>query len=193
MAVEVLSPRDCHKDSLSRQSVMNFNRNPNPNPSRLGRPSRPQNDGKNRRPTRPNNLPRPVQKSPAPQNLVMGQVKILKRGEEIPKTVPAPPPQKQNFKPQVPAPPPQKQNPKPQVPDLGNTNLMGPAPKRVPKQTKNKDSNLTAGFYAGSSSCIASPPPSSLPLPSFFAKKSVVSSTDAAASELLKLLRLNLS
>ncbi|XP_068312489.1 uncharacterized protein [Pyrus communis] len=190
MAVEVLSPKDCLKYSLSRQSVTNFNRNPNP--SCLGRPSRPQPDGKNRRPNRPNNLPRPVQKFPVPQNLVMGQVKILKRGEEIPKTAPAPPLQKQNFKPQVPAPPPQKQNPKPQAPDLGNTNRMGPEPKRVPKLSKQADRNRTARFYAGSSSCIASPPPSSLPLPSFFAKKGVATNTDAAASELLKLLRLNL-
>ncbi|TQE12131.1 hypothetical protein C1H46_002201 [Malus baccata] len=56
MAVEVLSPKDCLKDSLLRQSVTNFNQNPNP--SYLKHPSRPQPDCKNRRPNRPNNLPR---------------------------------------------------------------------------------------------------------------------------------------
>ncbi|CAN6680060.1 unnamed protein product [Malus baccata var. baccata] len=141
MAVEVLSPKDCLKDSLLRQSVTNFNQNPNP--SCLGHPSRPQPNCKNRRPNRPNNLPR--------------LVKILKRGEEIPKTALAPPLQ--------------KQNPKHQALDFRNTNRMGPETKRVPKLSKQANPNRIAGFYAGLSSCIASPPPSSLRLPPYLPSK----------------------
>ncbi|ONI34546.1 hypothetical protein PRUPE_1G486700 [Prunus persica] len=171
MGVQVLSPQNCLKDSLSpQQALMNPNRNPNPNRVRTS----PQTDRKKRRPTRPNNnSPSPVQKPAAPKNIVMGQVKILKRGDEIPKATPVRSPQ--------------KQNPNPQVPDLGSTSRMGPDSKKVPER------NWASGFYAGSSSCIAAPPPESLPLPSFFAKKSAPSSTDEAASVLLKLLRLNLS
>ncbi|XP_008219555.1 PREDICTED: protein TonB-like [Prunus mume] len=176
MGVQVLSPHNCLKDSLSpHQALMNSNRNPNPNRVRTS----PQADRKKRRPTRP---PAPVQKPAAPKNIVMGQVKILKRGEEIPKATP------------VRSPP--KQNPKPQVPDLGSTSRIGPDPNKVPvlpKPAKLPEPNWASGFYAGSSSCIAAPPPESLPLPSFFAKKSAPSSTDEAASVLLKLLRLNLS
>ncbi|CAB4266830.1 unnamed protein product [Prunus armeniaca] len=180
MGVQVLSPQNCLKDSLSpQQALMNSNRNPNPNRVRTS----PQTDRKKRRPTRPNNNPpAPVQKPAAPKNIVMGQVKILKRGKEIPKATP------------VRSPP--KQNPKPQVPDLGSTSRMGPDPKKVPvlpKPAKLPEPNWASGFYAGSSSCIAAPPPESLPLPSFFAKKSAPSRTDEAASVLLKLLRLNLS
>ncbi|KAI5355179.1 hypothetical protein L3X38_008074 [Prunus dulcis] len=179
MGVKVLSPQNCLKDSVSPQVLMNYNRSPNPNRVRTS----PQADRTKRRPTRPNNHPPPpVQKPAAPKNVVMGQVKILKRGEEIPKAAPIQPPPKQNLH--------------PQVPDLGSTSRMGPDPKMVPippKQTKFPEPNWASGFYAGSSSCIAGPPPSSLPLPSFFAKKSAPSSTDEAASVLLKLLRLNLS
>ncbi|KAK9945933.1 hypothetical protein M0R45_011423 [Rubus argutus] len=168
MVVEVLSPHDCLKDP-SRQGLLSHpmkyhQRNPNPTPNR---PSRPQPDRRKqlRKPTRPNSSSpparSPVQKTPVPQNLVIGQVKILKRGEELPKPAPFQPPSKENRSPQ-------KQNQK--VPDLGSTDRFGSEPGE------------------------ASPPPSSVPLPSFFSKnRVVVSNTDEAASELLKLLRLNLS
>jgi hypothetical protein len=193
MVVEVLSPHDCLKDP-SRQGLLSHpmkyhQRNPNPGPNR---PSRPQPDRRKqqRKPTLPNNTSpparSPVQRTPVPQNLVIGPVKILKRGEELPKPAPFQPPSKENRSPQ-------KQNQK--VPDLGSTDRFGPNPEKVPKQTRLREPiNPAAGFYAGSSSCIASPPPSSVPLPSFFSKKRVVvSNKDEAASELLKLLRLNLS
>lgn len=166
-------------------------RNPNPTPNRAARPQ-PDRRKPQRKPARPNattSTSSPVQKAPVPQTILTGQVKILKRGEELPKPEELPkaaPPSKENRSPQ-------KQNQK--VPDLGSTVRLGPNPKKGPKQTRLSDPvNPALGFYAGSSSCIASPPPSSLPLPSFFAKKNaVVSNTDEAASELLKLLRLNLS
>ncbi|KAL6212022.1 hypothetical protein ACLB2K_017245 [Fragaria x ananassa] len=173
MVVEVLSPQDCLKHPSSHGLLslpMKYpDRNPNPNKAARPLPDR----------RKPQLKPAsPVQKAPVP--LLTGPVKILKRGEELP-------PAKENR-----SPPKQIQK----VPDLGSTVGSGlKNPKKVlKKQTRFADPvNPALGFYAGPSSSIASPPPSSLPLPSFFAKKgAVVSNIDEAASKILKLC-LNLS
>ncbi|KAK9279079.1 hypothetical protein L1049_012754 [Liquidambar formosana] len=54
-------------------------------------------------------------------------------------------------------------------------------PDMVPKQIRLTELNLVAGFYVGSA-FIASPLPSSLPLPSFFMKNKVLSKTDDDAT-----------
>ena len=158
-------------------------RNPN-SPFPPNRAARPQPDRRKpqKKPARPNTSS-PVQKPPVP--LPTGPVKILKRGEELPKPVELPNPSKENRSP-----------PKQKVPDLGSAVRSGPkpSPKKAPKQTRVANPvNPVLGFYAGSTFCAPSPPPSSLPLPSFFPKKTaVVFTTNEAGSEILKLLGLNL-
>lgn len=116
----------------------------------------------------------------APVNLVMGQVKILKRGEKL----------------------------SPEVSDdaglvmkamdldldldldqpdlvLGSTDRFGPDPVAMQKQIRVSDSNLKDGIYAGSA-FFSSPPPSSVPVPLFLRKNGV------ATSDLRRLLRLDL-
>ncbi|CAL5198741.1 unnamed protein product [Lathyrus oleraceus] len=116
----------------------------------------------------------------APVNLVMGQVKILKRGEKL----------------------------SPEISDdaglvmkamdldldldldqpdlvLGSTDRFGPDPVAMQKQIRVSDSNLKDGIYAGSA-FFSSPPPSSVPVPLFLRKNGV------ATSDLRRLLRLDL-
>ncbi|XP_061348184.1 uncharacterized protein LOC133293607 [Gastrolobium bilobum] len=108
-----------------------------------------------------------VVKSPG-ANLVMGQVKILKRGEKLsPDDGLAQKKSEEGF-------------------DLvlGSTDRLGPDPETVKKQVRVPD--LKDGIYGGSGS-VASPPPSSVPVPGFLGKNKGVPTSD-----LKRLLRLNL-
>jgi hypothetical protein len=102
------------------------------------------------------------------KNLVMGQVKILKRGEKLVQTRNGCDSNKENL-------------------DLvlGSTNRLGPDPDTVQKQIKVSEFKVVDGIYAGSA-FVASPPPSSLPLPGFLGKKH-----GSATSDLRRLLRLD--
>jgi hypothetical protein len=102
------------------------------------------------------------------KNLVMGQVKILKRGEKLVQTRNGCDSNKENL-------------------DLvlGSTNRLGPDPDMVQKQIKVSEFKVVDGIYAGSA-FVASPPPSSLPLPGFLGKKH-----GSATSDLRRLLRLD--
>ncbi|KAL7164140.1 hypothetical protein ACSBR2_040118 [Camellia fascicularis] len=175
----VLHPQDCLRDPHPHpphKSLMSppRNPNPNPNPTRSNRRKQtPQNNKNNKaRQTMSHNLPS--------KNLVMGQVKILKRGEEL--TI-----FKSRDSGADDSKPPDKEAG--DLDDLlvSSTARLGPEPEMVPKQMRLGD------FYAGSV-IIESPPPSSLPLPAFFSKKSVLSSKDDddATLDLRRLLRLNL-
>lgn len=122
-----------------------------------------------------------VAKFPA-KNLVMGQVKILKRGETLGQ------PTKKNYR--------GEESEKVQVKKeddydlvLGSTDRLGPDPETVQKQIRvNNTFQVADGIYAGSG-FFASPPPSSLPVPGFLGK----SGKGAAATlDLRRLLRLNL-
>jgi len=94
------------------------------------------------------------------KGLVMGQVKILKRGEEF----------------------------KPRMffgvddddlgLDLGSTHRLGPDPEVVQKQIRVPD------LYAGSTSLVSAPPPSDLPFPSALVR------SRAMESDLRKLLKI---
>lgn len=110
-----------------------------------------------------------VAKLPA-RNLVMGQVKILKRGETLSLG-----PQSdggnnqrvltENRKPR-------RAKTKVEEVDLvlGSTNRLGPDPEMVQKQIRVKEFNkIVDGIYAGSA-LVASPPASSLPVPGFLGK-----------------------
>lgn len=220
MGVLVLNPQDCLQNPVSsRQGLLSpprvkLPRNPNPNPNRLNRAQL------SRRKRSPNISPpsraatASTQASPA-KSLVLGQVKILKRGEQLSKTTPekAPQPAKTERRDEdldlgstdclgldpeqltkttvKKAPQPAKSERGDEDVDLGSTNRLGPDPKLVPTQICLTESNLANGFYAGSA-FVTSPPPSSLPLPAFFMKKSVGVNKDYASSELCKLLGLNL-
>ncbi|OAY46955.1 uncharacterized protein LOC110617791 [Manihot esculenta] len=112
------------------------------------------------------------------KNLVMGEVKILKRGESFAKTDKRV--SKENRKPMV------KLEKNADL-VLGSTDRLGPDPETVQKQIRVDDFNkLVEGMYAGSA-FVASPPPSSLPVPGFLGK----SSNGAATNDLRRLLRLD--
>ena len=166
MGLAVLHPEDCLKLAYPKKHPKNSC--PNPNPNRTNRKNRS-----------PNNSSRPIvgYKDPA-RNLVMGQVKILKSGEDLKKTAPE---KHVRF---------EKENVNV---DLGSTNRLGPDPGSVPTKIRLTESNnsnkvVPVPFYAGSA-FITSPPPSSVPMPAFFTKKIGVAD---ATSDLRRILRLDL-
>ncbi|CAJ1944752.1 unnamed protein product [Sphenostylis stenocarpa] len=105
----------------------------------------------------------------SPANLVMGQVKILKRGEKL---------ILQNNHPEV-------RSKREMGLDLllGSTDRLGPDPLIVREQIRVSDPNN--GVYAGSA-FVSSPHPSSVPVPGF------VGRNGAATSDLRRLLRLDM-
>ncbi|OMO90739.1 hypothetical protein COLO4_18922 [Corchorus olitorius] len=180
MGVAVLKPEDCLKLPKPMKQPRSYVPNP-PN-----RTNRSQQNRKKRSPnTSPPSRPTVGPKVPA-KNLVMGQVTILKRGEELKKPAPEKP---------------QKLEKENVVVDLGSTNRLGPDPVSVPTQIRLTESNnnssssnkvVPAAFYAGTA-FITSPPPSSVPMPAFFTKKiGVAVKTDDATSDLRRILRLDL-
>ncbi|XP_059659133.1 uncharacterized protein LOC132305517 [Cornus florida] len=164
----VLQPQDCLRDRFSRETLsyphMKIRRNPNPTKSNSRRkrsPPRLDNKQANKTTTANNKSRHTVVKDSPAKGLVMGQVKLLKRGEDLSKTTVA----------------------KDETVDLAlsSADRFGPEPETVLKQVRRTD------FYAGSAS-IVSPPPSSLPLPGFVTKTSVLD----AATDLRRILRLDL-
>ncbi|CAL5440069.1 unnamed protein product [Camellia sinensis] len=137
----VLHPQDCLRDHLPR-------RKPNTNSNKTS-------NRRKRSPEKNNNNNKNSNSFPA-KKPVMGQVKILKRGEELTTAM------------------------KNQVDENKAINLVVPKQKRI------------GDFYAGSA-CISSPSPSSLPLPAFFTKKSVLGTNNRnATTDLRRLLGLDL-
>ncbi|XP_021859260.2 anther-specific proline-rich protein APG [Spinacia oleracea] len=152
MAVAILQPHDCLKKHHPhrRQLFSSVNKpQPNPNPTRSNRRRR-------NSPPPPSNGPvRAVTQQLRPKSPpVSGQIRILKRGEEI--SLPSPPPSKK---------------PEPEL-----HSFPGP---------------IINGFYAGSA-FVTSPPPSELPLPAFFTKRSSgkFHNNEIAACELRRVLKL---
>lgn len=173
-AVAVLQP----KDSVAT-NCMKFRRIPKHNPN-------PRSDRRKRSPSSRNSTTNggttttPATIVPAAKNLVMGQVKILKRGEDIVEAVKATPLVKVDQKSKV------DDVSKLKVVNLkddlvlSTTDRLGPEPEMVPKLPE---------MYAGSA-FFDSPPPSSLPIPAFFAKEKAFLKDPTL--DLLRLLRLNL-
>ncbi|GMI95096.1 hypothetical protein like AT4G32020 [Hibiscus trionum] len=172
MGVAVLNPQDCFKLPNPTKHPRNPRRTPNRTQS-------------NRRKRSPNSSPpsRPTvghPKAPA-KNLVMGQVKILKRGEDLKESKPVKPTMFEHESDDA---------------DLGSTDCLGPDPVSVPAQIQPDESKnsshkvLPVSFYAGSA-FITSPPPSSVPFPAFFSKKIMAAlEDDVATSALRRMLRL---
>lgn len=189
MGVAVLNPQDCLKHPLSH---MKYPRNPSACPNRQKKPitnrtrrSPPRNQAgtKSPPPVAPP-LPPPraavsafvpkgtVKKIPN-DTVVVSQVRILKRGEEIPKITSDPVVEKS---------------------DLGSTCRIGPDPAMIPSQIRLPGrKSKAAPFYAGPVT-MTSPPPSDVPLPAFFTKKSVslFQATDAT-NDLIRILRLDIA
>lgn len=202
--IAVLRPQDPFKDRLACNRHNSFVNSSLPSAkSKKISPSNPSHgsDKSNRRKRSPqkntrhsNNTSRggcaSLSSSPPAKNrhLVMGQVKILKRGEAL--TVSMKDGLEKKTVDAVSLKCPEKSEVRYCEPEnddlaLSTTDRLGPEPDMVPKQIK------IADFYAGSA-FISSPPPSSLPLPAFFKKKSVLAeSYDDASSGLRRLLRLD--
>lgn len=188
-AVEVLRPQDAlqkqfdYRDSGFVNSAMkskrNFSSNPNPSPSPNPKPGRGfvKSDRRKRSPQKKSNSSGNgngnggVSFSSSPPetkgNFMVGQVRILKRGEGlVGDTV-----KKIGEK----------------VERVESESVFGKQPETTPKKFN------IADFYAGSA-CDSSPPPSSLPVPGFFKKKTIlVENNDYATCDLRRLLRLDLS
>lgn len=118
------------------------------------------------------------------KDLVMGQVKILKRGETLSVS-----PVKNNNRGVS-----GENNRKPRAKSeealdlvLGSTDRLGPDPEMVQKQIRVTEFKVVDGVYAGSAAFYSSPPPSSVPLPAFLGKNG------AATSDLRRILRLDLA
>lgn len=134
---------------ISPRSKSQFN--PNSNQTRSRRRKRSPSIT-NAAQSRNKSLNRTVDSRPGPKQLVNGQVKILKRGENLDGL-------KLGFG-------------KDDL-VLSSTDRLGPDPDTVQKQIR-----VFNCLYAGSPSILASPPPSSLPFPAFFTKRNDVATTD---------------
>lgn len=199
MGVAVLNPQDCLKQSFSH---MKHPRNPTACPNRQKKPvpnrtrrSPPRNQASRSPPVAPPPPPRATVSAFVPKgtvkkipnnSVVAGQIRILKRGEAIPKktsdlvveafskktsdlVAEAIPKMTSDLVAEV--------IPKQTVdlvvenPDLGSTRRIGPDPAMIPSQVRlSGRRSKKAPFYAGPVT-MTSPPPSDVPLPAFFTTK----------------------
>ncbi|KAL4301847.1 hypothetical protein GQ457_10G002300 [Hibiscus cannabinus] len=152
MTTAILTTDGCLRNRFRRETLAldrpyRHRRNPNP---RMIKPN-------NRRKSESM-----VTKSPG-KNLVMGQVKILKRGETL-TTISEKKKKKTDL----------GRSNGSRVEEafdlaLGSTNRLGPDPETMQKQVKLKESKI-GGFYAGTASFVSPPPPSSVPVPGFLGR-----------------------
>uniref|UniRef100_A0A1J3CU86 Uncharacterized protein n=3 Tax=Noccaea caerulescens TaxID=107243 RepID=A0A1J3CU86_NOCCA len=210
MGVAVLNPQDCLKQSFSR---MKYPRNPTACPNRQKKPvpnrtrrSPPRNQASRSPPIAPPLPPRAtvsafvpkgtVKKSPT-NSIVAGQIRILKRGEAIPKktsdlvveaiskktsdlVVDAIPKQTSLVVEAIPV------DLVVEKADLGSTRRIGPDPAVIPSQIRlSGRRSKKAPFYAGPVT-MSSPPPSDVPLPAFFTTKN-------ATNDIIRLLRIDIA
>ncbi|KAF8110887.1 hypothetical protein N665_0078s0077 [Sinapis alba] len=184
MGVAVLNPQDC----LLKQpfSHMKYPRNHTACPNRqkktvsnrTTRRSPPRNQTTRSPPKAPPPPPPPQRavKKSLNSNVVVGQIRILKRGEEIPKKTADLVVEK---------------------PDLVSTQRIGPDPCLIPTQIRlsdRKSKKTVVPFYAGPVT-MTSPPPSDVPLPAFFTTKKSVSLFQAtdATNDIIRMLRLDIA
>lgn len=188
-SVAILYPQDCLKQSFPIKGILKT-------PSKSANPS-PVNINNNRRRKRTS----PVKnrgRSPPPgavldkdgnsNKLVMGQVKILKRGEDVKLVVVE---KKVETVAEKAAVEEKKAEPSKKVVvfnedkvfGLGSVERFGPDPVTASKQIRFP----VNGFYAGSA-FVTSPPPSSLPMPGFCNKKVALVQNEVASSDLRRIL-----
>lgn len=181
MGVAVLNPQDCLKDPFSH---MKQHRNPSACPNRQKKtvsnnrtrrsPPRSQSSRSSSPPVAPPLpppraavsaiVPKGTLKKSLSNTVAVSQVRILKRGEEIPK---------------------ETSDLVVEMSDLGSTRRIGPDPGLIPGQIRlSGRKSKSAPFYAGPVT-MTSPPPSDVPLPAFFTKK--------ATNDLIRILRLDIA
>ncbi|CAH8328415.1 unnamed protein product [Eruca vesicaria subsp. sativa] len=173
MGVAVLNPQDCLKQPFPHMKYPRNHTTACPNRQKKPVPNRTRRSPPRNQTTRsPPKAPPPppsVKKSP-----VVGQVRILKRGEEIPNKTAELVVEKT---------------------DLVSTQRIGPDPCLIPSQIRLSDrKSKKVPFYAGPVT-MTSPPPSDVPLPAFFTTKKSVSLFQAAdaTSDLIRMLGLNIA
>ncbi|CAN1328136.1 hypothetical protein LINPERPRIM_LOCUS34351 [Linum perenne] len=189
MATAILPPRDCLQGRFRRETLSHARRidgdliaNPNPNSANSRRRKRSPTGNRNQSRSQSQPL---VAKLPG-NNFVMGEVKILKRGElldsvEKKTTTQATGGLKMEKG---------KKKEEKVVADLGlgSTDRLGPEPETVQKEIRVQEFNsnkVVEGMVYAGSAFFTSPPPSSLPVPAFLGK-------DDATAGLRRLLGLNL-
>lgn len=218
MGVAVLHPQDCLKQPFSH---MKYPRNPSTCPNRQKKPvanrtrrSPPRNQATRSPPIAPplppprvTIVPKGTAKKITNNNPLVGHVRILKRGEEIPKIAadqvaeipktvadPAAEIPKAVADPSVEIPK-KTADLAVEKPDLGSTRRIGPDPGLIPSQIRLSGRKYKAApFYAGPVT-MTSPPPSDVPLPAFFTTKKSVSLFQAAdaTNDLIRILRLDIA
>ncbi|XP_024178889.1 uncharacterized protein LOC112184886 [Rosa chinensis] len=198
MGTAILRSQDCLRDrfrhealALTLTSRSGSRRSPNfPNPNPNSGSNGAQSRRRKRSPVgvqsnqRDRYGDRMVAKVPG-KNLVMGQVKILRRGEAL-----NPATEDKRVVGVGGRDDRKAREESVECSDsdlvLGSTDRLGPDPETVQKQIKVAEFKVMDAIYAGSGAYYASPPPSSVPLPAFLAKNG------AATSDLRRLLRLDL-
>ncbi|KAM3714261.1 hypothetical protein ACJW31_01G318800 [Castanea mollissima] len=196
MGTEILRSHDCLQDRFRKEALtltltptLKTHRNANPNPNGANSRRRKRSPMKIQS-SKDRSDRSMVTKSPS-QNLVMGEVKILKRGEALtqPKTTKTK--TKTDFGLTLAGADNRKPKSKSKGGDvevsdlgLGSTDRLGPDPETVQKQIRVAEFNAVDGIYAGSA-FVTSPPPSSLPVPGFLGKNG------PATSDLRRLLGLD--
>eukprot|EP00262_Sarcandra_glabra_P005933 TRINITY_DN17896_c0_g1_i1.p1 TRINITY_DN17896_c0_g1~~TRINITY_DN17896_c0_g1_i1.p1 ORF type:complete len:242 (-),score=12.73 TRINITY_DN17896_c0_g1_i1:317-1042(-) len=177
------------------ETVRNFTGNNNP--VRLGRRSRANMVGSSGKENGDcESRCRTVVKIPA-KNLVMGQVTILKRGEELKSIVDRRSDDESQAKVAIDKRSEEgKEEKKAAIHDedsvFCSTDRLGPEPELVTKEIRFTDlKSVKTGGYAGSG-FFSSPSPRSVPLPAFFSKKDVSIKNDVATMDLHRLLGLDL-
>lgn len=183
MGTTILRSHDClqgrflHSEAFAiAASRVASRRNSNPNNNSFASSAKP-NRCRKRSPVTNRNRRRSPAKATLPANLVMGHVKILKRGEKLSL-------QNKNQRLAVSAENVLVKNDVGLDLLLGSTDRLGPGPLTVKKQIRVSDANNN-GVYAGSA-FVSSPHPSSVPVPGFLVRNG------AATSNLRRLLRLDL-
>ncbi|XP_002523538.2 uncharacterized protein LOC8262850 [Ricinus communis] len=164
-------------ETLNLTSFNSRIRNPNPNFSDSRRRKPPRNpQAFNHHRSRSGAM---VTKFPS-RNFVMGEVKILKRGESLAKV------DKRGLSKKEKRKHPTMIMKIEKDPDLilGSTDRLGPDPETVQEQIRLSINEI----YAGSGFAATSPPPSSVPVPGFLGKRCI----GTATSDLRRLLRLDL-
>ncbi|XWS26295.1 hypothetical protein CRYUN_Cryun26dG0019700 [Craigia yunnanensis] len=168
MAATILRTEDClsnlfRHETLSFDHPLRSRRNPNP---KIVKP-KPNNEFSNSR--RRKRSPVGFQSNnrrqsesmvakPPGKNLVMGQVKILKRGETLIDAA------EKTDRERIHG----SRGEEEFDLSLGSTNRLGPDPETMQKQIKLKEFKIGGGLYAGSASLVS--PPRSLPVPGFLGR-----------------------
>ncbi|WZZ24185.1 hypothetical protein YC2023_007586 [Brassica napus] len=207
MGVAVLNPKDCLKQPFShmkypRNHTACPNRQTKPVPNRTRR-SPPRNQTTRSPPKAPPPPPQRaatssyVPKGSVKKSPIVGQVRILKRGEEIPKKTLELVVEKTDLVVEKPDLVVEKPDLVVEKPDLVSTQRIGPDPCLIPSQIRlsdRKSKKTVVPFYAGPVT-MTSPPPSDVPLPAFFTTKKSVSLFQAtdATNHLIRLLRLDIA